>query len=360
MNIMVFDVPAESGGALSVLNDFYSEVKQHPDKTVNWIFVLGKANLESQDNIHVIRFPWVKTSWWHRLYFDFVVSPRLVETYKANKVFSLQNTAIPLTDVDQIIYVHQALPFVQKRFSFWAHRRLWLYQNVIRWFIFNSIRRAKTVIVQADWLKEICANETGVSVDKFVVIPPRIEQEITSKFSPTREALSTFLYPASALTYKNHRVIVEATRHLVTEGFKGFRVIFTVTGKENAEMKELVVSATSEALPIEFVGPLPREKLFELYGRSVLLFPSYVETFGLPILEGRLHGTIVLASDCLFSREVLKDYENAYFFNPFSSTELAAYMKGLLTGEIKYKEVTSNRVGLDCARKEIVDVLIRC
>lgn len=60
MNIMVFDVPAEHRGALSILNDFYDEVKSHHDKNINWIFVVSKPTLPETENIKVLRFPWVR------------------------------------------------------------------------------------------------------------------------------------------------------------------------------------------------------------------------------------------------------------------------------------------------------------
>ena len=34
-NILVYDVAASSSGALSVLNDFYNEVKNYDDKRIN-------------------------------------------------------------------------------------------------------------------------------------------------------------------------------------------------------------------------------------------------------------------------------------------------------------------------------------
>ena len=37
MRIMVFDVPASQGGALSLLHDFYEEIVQHNNKDIEWI-----------------------------------------------------------------------------------------------------------------------------------------------------------------------------------------------------------------------------------------------------------------------------------------------------------------------------------
>lgn len=58
---------------------------------------------------------------------------------------------------------------------------------------------------------------------------------------------------------------------------------------------------------------MKREVVFEMYSKSVLVFPSFVESFGMPLLEARMSNSVILASDQNFSREILKDYNNAYF-----------------------------------------------
>ena len=63
------------------------------------------------------------------------------------------------------------------------------------------------------------------------------------------------------------------------------------------------------------------------YRRATLVFPSYIETFGYPLAEARQAGTIVLAADTPFAREVLDGYENAYYFDPFKPEELADLME---------------------------------
>ena len=56
--------------------------------------------------------------------------------------------------------------------------------------------------------------------------------------------------------------------------------------------------AEEKTLPIRFVGMMSREDLFAQYARSVLVFPSYIETIGLPLLEARSVGAPILAADC--------------------------------------------------------------
>ncbi len=126
---MVFDVPAVTGGAVSVLKDFHHSFSKDMDN--EYIFVVSTPDLLETDNIRVLRYPWIKKSWVHRLFFDFFIAPRLVKEFHVEKVLSLQNVTIPRTSVYQTLYLHNALPFVEHRFSIFENRLLWTYQNVI-------------------------------------------------------------------------------------------------------------------------------------------------------------------------------------------------------------------------------------
>ncbi|UTR12123.1 glycosyltransferase [Evansella sp. LMS18] len=341
MRIMVFDVPAEHGGALSVLTEFYNEVKEYEDKNINWIFVLSTPHFKEANNIKIIRFPWIKKSWWHRLYFDYIVAPKLVKKYKVNKIISLQNVIIPKTKVSQTVYVHQSLPFVEYRFSFTENKIFWLYQNVISKIILKSIRKADKVIVQTNWFKKAIMKKSSVNEEKIIIVPPKINVHIKDYFQENKQTRSTFFYPSSALTYKNHQIIVEACKILKEKNIKNYQVIFTLEGNENALAVKLYEETLEKQLPIKFIGSISRERVFEYYTKSVLIFPSYIETFGLPMLEAKMHNSHVLASDCSFSHEILDEYENAIFFNPFNAEELAELMHNSIANKRKNNTVVT-------------------
>lgn len=339
MNIMVFDVPAISGGALSILNDFHNKALNFNDKSVKWIFVVSKPKLKETKNIKVLRFPWIKKSWGHRLYFDHVIAPKLVKQYKIDKILSLQNVIIPHTSCNQILYLHQSLPFVDYKFSIHENKVLWVYQNVIGRTILNSVKKAQYVIVQTNWMKKACMDKTKIESKKIEVVPPNVTVKPKKYFIANKKNLSTFFYPANGASYKNHNIIVEACLRLKRLNIIDFEIIFTLNGDENAHIKDLYNKIQNERLPISFVGLKTREEVFEMYTKSILLFPSYIETFGLPMLEARLHKGIIFASDSPFSREILRNYKNAYFFNPFDSENLATLLKDVVTNKIKYKNV---------------------
>ena len=149
MRILVYDVAASSGGALTVLNSFYEEFCK--DTKNEYIFVLSVCKLKEQPHIKVLNFPWIKKSPLHRMYFDQVLAHKLVKKYHADKVLSLQNIELPHAGVPQIVYEHNALPFSEYKFRLQEAFRPWYSQQILGRMMKRSIRRAEQVLVQTNW-----------------------------------------------------------------------------------------------------------------------------------------------------------------------------------------------------------------
>ena len=98
MKIMVFDVPADSGGALTILNQYYDKAVK--DTENEWIFIISTPILKSKMNVKVVNFPWVKKSWFHRLYFD-IGNPYLEESHRCTRNQRLLNKR----DLDGLFYM---------------------------------------------------------------------------------------------------------------------------------------------------------------------------------------------------------------------------------------------------------------
>lgn len=110
-----------------------------------------------------------------------------------------------------------------------------------------------------------------------------------------------------------------------------YKVIFTLNGNENKNIKKLKKIVEEENLPIEFIGYIDINSVYDYYSKSILIFPSYIETFGLPMLEAKMHKSPILASNCPFSHEILDGYEKVQFFDPFNSFDLYKKIKMFLS-----------------------------
>lgn len=318
--IIVFDVPAATGGALTILNQYYDKALN--DKEKEWTFIISTPNLKSTKNVTVLKYPWVKKSWFHRLYFDKVIARKIIKKSEVDQVLSLQNVIIENINVKQTLYLHQPLPFVEKRYKVHENFKFWIYQNIISKMIFKSIAKADKVIVQTEWMKRACLEKVKTNPQKFEVKQPTITIEVKRYYKQDDELNKLFFYPSGAMEYKNHRIIVETARELVEEGISSFRIIFTLLGNENKHIRSLYKTVKDYNLPIDFVGTIGLEEVYNYYSKSILIFPSYIETFGLPLLESKLHHSPIIASDCAFSHEILDGYDKVEFFNPFNEKEL--------------------------------------
>lgn len=324
MRILVYDVAADSGGAATVLKSFYEEFCQ--DRENEYVFVLSVFELPETKHIRVLNYPWIKKSPLHRLYFDQIRARRLVRQYQADQVLSLQNIELPHAGVPQVVYEHNALPFSEHRFRFREAFRPWFTQQVLGRMMKRSIRRAEKVLVQTNWMKQEIVRQCRISPEKVEVKFPPVEMIKTAPWKMDA-ANPVFFYPSNASAYKNHKTFLRACRMLKKKGYENYQVVWTVTGDENRDIRALREEAENWKLPIMFRGPMARQELFEQYASSVLVFPSYIETIGLPLLEARSTGAWIAAADCLYAREMVGDYERAEFFEPFDAGGWYRFMK---------------------------------
>ncbi|MGX6980149.1 glycosyltransferase [Vagococcus elongatus] len=327
MKYLVYNVAADGGGALSVLQMYYE--KYSNDAENEYVFLISTPELKTTENITVINKKWVKKSWLHRLFFEYICVKKIIREHGIDEVISLQNILLPNVNQTQTLLVQNAMPFTTVKFSILHDTKLWIYKHLISKKIIKSIHQADEVIVQTEWMadeiKKIKKNNHTVKVEK-----PYYEIKIPE--SSAKEIINgcVFFYPASGESYKNHQVIVEAARGLVAQGSQ-FKVIFTLKGNENSFVERLFNEAQKYRLPIQFADKMSREQVFGYYSKTILIFPSLLETVGLPLMEAREVGTSIIAADLPYAREVLTGYETKTFFvDPFDSEDLQKTMNQLI------------------------------
>lgn len=325
--VMIYDVHASESGALAILDDLYRQIRAYSDKSVKWVFIVSTPHYEETENIIVCRFPWVKKNWGYRYYFDTVTTRSLLRQYKPDKVFSLQNKGIPFYHKEQLVYLH--LPFVLSDHIFNIRKdgkKLWLYQNVVSKSVFRSLRKVDYTIVQTHWMKDAFVRKAKVNEDKVIILEPDISTNNIGVYHDSRQNRRTFFYPATAFSYKNHITLLKALKYAQAKGLKDYSLILTIRSDESDLTRRLAAYANDNDLNVLFGGQMPREKVFEMYTKSILLFPSYVESFGLPLLEARLSGTYIVASDCPFSREILNGYDKAFYFSEMDYEKMGDFI----------------------------------
>ena len=333
--VIVFDVAAETGGALEILKSFYTAAAQ--DRSIDWEFKLSTPFFKSTDNLHVKNYLWVKKSWLHRLIFDEFVAPRLCRKKGINAVVSLQNICVPRCGRKQLIYLHQSIPFSNIKFSILENRTEWVYQNVISLIIFRSIRRADKIVVQTQWMKDAICKKMGADVSKVLVAQPEFTLNFDAYYEDSETSRCSFFYPAARNTYKNHEVIIAAAGILTERGITGFQVVLTIDTQA-----EISGYSHDEMTQIVCVGRMAHDDVMRQYSVSTLIFPSKLETLGLPLLEAALVKSRIIASDMPFSHEILEGYPNVSYFKADSAEKLADLMEMQIKNKTEYEIIENN------------------
>ena len=314
MHIIINDIAAERGGALTILRQFYNYIKDNC-KEDKWTFLLGSNVLEETDNIKIITLPNIKKNHWKKVWFDCIKGRTFIESLQPDVVFSSQNIITFGLKVPQVVYVHQSIPFQNiKDFSFFRsnERKIAFIQKIIGFFIIKSVQHANAVIVQTPWMLEAVSKKSNINKSKITVAKPDSETvpiNTSAKFSA-----KCFFYPTNNNIYKNIDTVIKACDLLVSSGIDDFKVKLTL------------LPGTINHPNIECIGYLNRDELFKHYASSVLLFPSYIETVGLPLLEAASLGMPIIVADCPYAHDVLEVYDNVSYFPPFEYKKLAFYM----------------------------------
>lgn len=130
-----------------------------------------------------------------------------------------------------------------------------------------------------------------------------------------------FIYVSDGSAHKNHDRLFEAWSLLAEQGHRPSLAI-TLHPKRDAELRErLRERADRWQLQIEDLGQLPHADVLAAYGRAgALIFPSYAESFGIPLIEAQIAGLPILAPELDFVRDVCTPDAT---FDPTSARSIA-------------------------------------
>jgi glycosyltransferase involved in cell wall biosynthesis len=235
-----------------------------------------------------------------------------------DRIISLNNVKISRTKIHQTIYLHQSLPFYKINFNFFTETYLWMVKNFVGILIKYSVKRVDEVIVQSYWLKKRVVKQLNLDPQKVQVEFPKLDiSEIKIDLGPLKleQNKLSFIYPAGYIKYKNHDLIINALKLLNPEDLKLIDIKFTLSSNENKKVNSMFKKAQRNNLPISFVGYRSKNEIYDYYKTHLLLFPSEIETFGLPLLEARTMNTGIICLKTDFTEEILQDYQKVSYFN---------------------------------------------
>ena len=186
---------------------------------------------------------------------------------------------------------------------------------------------------------------------KISVIKPDLKNisiENISKINFKNNKFNIF-YPANTAIYKNHEIIINVLKYIKDnelEIYKNLIIHFTfdrdLSNNRNAVLINLIKDLHVDG-HIKCNGKMPYERVLSFYKScDLMVFPSYIETFGLPLIEAASFGFPILVADINYAREVIGSYKGVKFLDYKDPKIWAENIIDLYNKRIKYKPCNVN------------------
>ena len=188
----------------------------------------------------------------------------------------------------------------------------------------------QTPSMKSDLLSSGFIGKQPVYIRPFVSLSHEYQRAMSFKEFRKVVKKFDFIYVASGEPHKNHSNLIKAWCLLADQKiFPSLCLTLDIIAFADLcaqiDEKKLIYK-----LDVKNLGILPHKKIETLYSQSrALIFPSKFESFGLPLIEARLAGLPILASELDYVRDVLDPEQTFDPNSPFSITRAVKRFMGI-------------------------------
>jgi glycosyltransferase involved in cell wall biosynthesis len=223
-----------------------------------------------------------------------------------SSILCLANIPPPVhTSVNTSIFFHNSLLLnpLSHPVSFKSQIINFFKLNYIKYYNQNDYNW----IVQTPYIYKLLRKNLMINSEQIFIYPIFKEK---SKSSSTKKIINNFVYVSSAVSHKNHKRLVKSFIEAANKADKVITLHLTLN------KEDLTENIYPKNLKVKFHGTLSRDSVNKLYDScDFAIYPSLVESFGLPLIEAANHGCKVIASNLPYVHEIILP---SLTFNPYS------------------------------------------
>ena len=184
--------------------------------------------------------------------------------------------------------------------------------------------KAKRYIVQTASMKRLTEARLGIAVECAPFVPESV-MNFSMPSPDDQKRQYDFIYVASGEAHKNHEALIGAWCILADEGLFPSLALTLVPEMASKILTLITAESISRGVRIQNLGELSYESLIAVYRTcGALIYPSSLESFGLPLIEARRVGLAVLAPELDYVRDITDPEET---FEPRSPVSIARAVK---------------------------------
>ena len=329
------------GGPLTIYKDCLRCVEKYFLENYEIVALVHNRELFSEfdSRIKFIEFMDSKKSYLKRFYYEYFYFKRLSKKLKPYLWFSLHDMTPNVVTDKRAVYCHNPIIFYDvKRKDMINEFKMFMFSRFYKYIYKINIKKNNFVVVQQDWIRK--RFKKIFKIKNVVVAHPNVViDDSNNNYKNTKIVKNSFLYPSFPRIFKNFEVICKAVEILENKNIENFKVYLTIDGSENIYSKE-IVEKYGRLKCIEFIGLQTRENLMKYYSKiETVIFPSKLETWGLPISEAKAFGKNIILADLEYAHETLGTYEKVMFFGPDNAEKLAEKIEMLINDDENMKNI---------------------
>jgi len=319
-HLVISAVNFSEGGPLTVLIDSIEAAAETLGPEWEITALVHDHSLIRNPRIRTIAFPQSKLSWLTRLRLEWWDFRQLSKHIKPDLWLSLHDMTPRVMARRQAVYCHNPSPFykanlTEARFDF----RFFIFNKLYIYLYKAFIKKNHSVIVQSSWLRRAFLCETQhpniiVAYPNRDAAPVRFDNFFPDNIRvPTKDFPLRLLYPSLPRVFKNFEVIMDAIKILPLNIMPLVDLRLTFDGTENKWAAELA-NRYRDTPGISLIGRQDRAQMTTEYEKcDAVLFPSRLETWGLPIMEAKAFNKPLLIADLPYAHETAGNYNNVSF-----------------------------------------------
>lgn len=280
----------------------------------------------------------------NRYIFEQIKLPKALKEEKVDIYHALGNIGVPLfCPVPAVLTVHDIIPLLIK--DYFNYSKYKFVSKFSYWFrLKTSLWKAKRVIADSEFTKKTLVDKLGVKPIKIKVIylgSPEVNLK-TNGLPSGLEPGKYILNHGGIDIRKNLDRLIKAFAKVISE----MPELKLVIAGENKTMKpelEKIAKNLRVENSVIFPGYVEEEILWSLIRQaSCICYPSLIEGFGGPVLEGFVAGVPVITSNTSSLPEIAG--KAALLVNPENEKEIAqAILRVVKDGDLRNKLVSEGK-----------------
>jgi glycosyltransferase involved in cell wall biosynthesis len=301
------------GGGKTLLDSFISGIENSNNNY--YIYIDSRYNPAKKSSINI---KFIRITVWERLFISYRIKKHAIND---DLVIYFGNLP-PMLKLNKIkVILLLSNRFYVDKISFKGFSFRDMIKIKLEKLYFNLYKsNVNEFIVQTTTMKNLL--QQNIKNSKVILTLPFENSFINNDFTVEKEP-NTFIYVASLLPYKNHKRLIQAWINLNKEGVSP--KLFLTIDQNNEIENWIKFNIIKYNLNVILLERISRSELMNIYRKcEFLIYPSYFEAYGLPLVEASNHNLKLLTADIDYCWDLVTPND---FFNPYDVSSIERCVK---------------------------------